>query len=461
LFKILVVYFNETLKPFIVKVLAVVATVISIVVGRILDFVKGFVKVVRFTFTTLVNIVQGFINFYIKAINIAIKGLNLLGANIKEIPLVDLGKEIEKTFDGVEKTIDNISDSVSNFTGNLGDLIDNAKEYRETKIAEIRENQKASKTYEQLAKDIQKVVDKNIAENYELRQKNKQINKLDKEYEKLSKKRIKTDEDLAAIEELRQQVIDFLGEDQIVSLGLRDGETDALDISAALKVMQEQAVSNNAAILENLRESAIETLFLMKKDSEKFFRDPKNIGVVSSYLTAQFTGDLTEEQRRAIRIANEKFLRQFQDSLAEAADDAEREAILDDIFDLSQGYLNAVDNLIKTTKDSNKSIYDQVQEFNSILANFELEDATHAIEALKETFPELNFLVDEFGDRLNNQAFVNLFKQLGFDNRTFNEVSSILSKTSTSVGEFFDLVAREQERLEESGLDSAVAFAQA
>jgi hypothetical protein len=233
---------------------------------------------------------------------------------------------------------------------------------------------------------------------------------------------------------------------------------------SALAEMDSQLAENRKRMLDNSRNSATESLRLMRNDAQKFLNDSKNINIITSYLTGQIESRegqeaLTEEQRRSLRIANQNLLKAFEDELTSATTDEAREEILQRMFIQAEDFLKVTDDLRESIKSSNGNIKNDVASFNETLAN--LGDDKEAIQSLKETFPELAFLVDKFGDTLDDEKFDNLFANLGFDTATFNRISKNLKDTGVSVEDFLEGVADEQQRLIDSGMGSSEAYAQA
>jgi hypothetical protein len=233
---------------------------------------------------------------------------------------------------------------------------------------------------------------------------------------------------------------------------------------SALAEMDSQLAENRKIMLDNARNSATESLRLMRNDAQKFLDDPKNINIITSYLTGQIEARenqeaLTADQRRSLRIANNNLLKAFEDELTSARTDKQREAILQKMFIQAEDFLKVTDDLRKEIKSADGVIKNEVAAFNATLAN--LGGDKEAIQSLKETFPELAFLVDEFGDKIKDEKFDELFKNLGFDTATFNRISKNLKDTGVSVEDFLEGVADEQQRLIKSGMGSSEAYAQA
>jgi hypothetical protein len=233
---------------------------------------------------------------------------------------------------------------------------------------------------------------------------------------------------------------------------------------SALAEMDSQLAENRKIMLDNARNSATESLRLMRNDAQKFLDDPKNINIITSYLTGQIEARenqeaLTGEQRRSLRIANKNLLKAFQGELTSATTDEQREEILQRMFVKAEDFLEVTDKLRRAIKSSGGDIQEDVLSFNRVLVS--LGDDENAIESLKETFPELAFLFDKFGTQINQPKFDELFKNLGFDTATFNRISKNLKDTGVSVEDFLTGVADEQQRLIDSGMGSSEAYAQA
>ena len=109
------------------------------------------------------------------------------------------------------------------------------------------------KSYEELSEEIDKTNQKALAENYELGQKNKEIEKLVKEYQDLNSKAIKTEEDLQELENLKQ--------------GISEVNKEFLNFDGSLNEskINEEIEKNQKEIVKNLQDSARNTVRLVKK----------------------------------------------------------------------------------------------------------------------------------------------------------------------------------------------------
>ena len=214
-------------------------------------------------------------------------------------------KKVLPGFDGLIKGIKSIGKAVKGFFSSI----------EKSFSAWEQANLDATKSYEDLAKEIDKTTQKNIAENYELGRKNKTLEKLIKDYEELNSKSIKTDEDIEALENLREEISsiskDFLNADGSVNTSL---------MTASIE-------ENKEEIRKNLTDNAIEVLRLAKNDIEKFLKDEANINIIGSLLTSGI-GDnleLTQDQKDAMSAYYDDLAETFSYRLSSAKTDEERE----------------------------------------------------------------------------------------------------------------------------------------
>jgi Icc-related predicted phosphoesterase len=123
----------------------------------------------------------------------------------------------------------------------------------------LKESEILNKTYEELDKSIEKIINKTIAENYELSKKNKTILELINNYDEINKKSIKTEEDIEALRELEEQIKDFES-GRFYGEGYINITTGDFNFEKSLRDMESFFRHNEEKILNNQRELVGETL---------------------------------------------------------------------------------------------------------------------------------------------------------------------------------------------------------
>jgi len=106
---------------------------------------------------------------------------------------------------------------------------------------------------------IEKIINKTIAENYELSKKNKTILELINNYDEINKKSIKTEEDIEALRELEEQIKDFES-GRFYGEGYINITTGDFNFEKSLRDMESFFRHNEEKILNNQRELVGETL---------------------------------------------------------------------------------------------------------------------------------------------------------------------------------------------------------
>ena len=357
-------------------------------------------------------------------INYLLGGLYALSNWFKETKIgkvvSGMGKGIADTFNKVKK---GFSDMFSDFA-----------EMRKESERYLRQQKY---NYEELSEQLDGIRQKHAAENYELGQKNREIDSLINRYEELASKTITTQEEREELAALNDELRNLEDGDFVV-LNL-DGSVDQ---EATIKAMREQRKENARKIADNMLATAQEAIMLAQKDINAFLRNEGGgLTDVQNALLHELDYNRLEEGLEGLSEIERRAIRNYHTSLIDEAQEVNIEDLLE--ADLDQ-ILSAINNFEKTlsTEGSN---------FSNLMESY--EESLKGLEgAAKESFKETYSFFSTMADLFENQAekISTIFDGIGMNSEKFNNLSIAANNAGYDIQSLISTVSDIEQGLDQS-----------